>query len=200
MTASNVLSFSRILLAIPILYFLSFNTPAFNWVAFIIGLIAVATDYFDGWLARRYGTVSTLGKYLDPVADKLLVGSLAVHLAFFRGNLPSWFAAVIVGKDALILVGGLVLLLKKIVVQADGPGKYTVSIVSLVFICFIFNLNTLGEWVLAAAVLFVLYSSYFYYLKFLILLKKNSSLFCRAVLPLLVLIPGLGLAIRAYFF
>ncbi len=200
MTASNLLSFSRILLTIPILYLLSCNTPAGNWMAFALVLVAAVTDFFDGRLARRYGTVSTLGKYLDPVADKLLVGSVAVYLAFFRGNLPAWFAVLVIVKDALIVIGGGILLAKKIVLQAEEPGKYTVCTVALVFVLFILNLNTLGQWTIAAAVLMVFYSTYFYYLKFLTLLKRRSSLLYRIILPLLILLLGIGLGMEALIF
>lgn len=188
LTLSNLLSLARILLTVPILYFLSFNTLSYNSLALVLALLAAATDYLDGKLARHYGAVSALGKYLDPIADKILIGSLAIYLAFFRGNLPAWFAVLIIAKDLLIIIGGGILLLRNVVVHADPPGKYTVCIVALVFVLFVFNLDTAGLWSIVAAVLFALYSSYFYYLKFLALLHKSSSLLLRTILPALLLL------------
>lgn len=199
MTLSNLLSLFRILLTVPLLYFLSFNTLGHNMLALAIGLLAAATDYFDGKLARRYGDVSALGKYLDPIADKFLIGSLAIYLAFFRGNLPTWFAVLIVAKDFLIIMGGGILLLRKIVVHADPPGKLTVCIVAVVFVLFVFNFNTAGLWSLVAALLFALYSSYFYYLKFLMLLNKRSNLLLRTILPTLILLLLAALVGKKHF-
>ena len=200
MTASNLLSFSRILLIAPTLYLLSFDTPVHNAMALIVALIAAATDYFDGKLARKYNTITTLGRYLDPVADKLFIAPLALYLAFVRGNLPAWFAVLIVAKDALIMIGSLVLLSRKIIVQADPPGKYTVFVVALVFVFFILDLNTLGQWAIGLATLFILHSTYFYYLKFLALVEKSSNTFYRAILPAFILILSISLGIRIYFF
>ena len=198
MTLSNLLSLARILLTVPMLYFLSFNTLGYNSLALAVALLAAATDYLDGKLARRYGAVSALGKYLDPIADKILIGALAAYLAFFRGNLPAWFALIIIAKDLLIIIGGGILLLRNVVVHADPPGKYTVCIVALVFVLFVFNLNTAGLWSIAAAVLFTLYSSYFYYLKFLTLLHKGSSLLFRTILPALLVLLLAALAGKKY--
>ena len=198
MTLSNLLSLARILLTVPMLYFLSFNTLGYNSLALAVALLAAATDYLDGKLARRYGVISALGKYLDPIADKILIGALAAYLAFFRGNLPAWFALIIIAKDLLIIIGGGILLLRNVVVHADPPGKYTVCIVALVFVLFVFNLNTAGLWSIAAAVLFTLYSSYFYYLKFLALLHKGYSLLFRTILPTLLVLLLAALAGKKY--
>ena len=166
LTLSNLLSFSRVLLIIPFLYYLSFNAPEHNWIAFLTGLLTGLTDYLDGKLARRGDKVSTLGKYIDPTADKLFVAAAVIYFTFYRGNMPTWFGLMVVGKDALILLGGLVLLWKGIVVQADRPGKITVCAMGAVLTCYIFNLDEIGKWATWAATLLVLHSTYFYIAKF----------------------------------
>jgi len=173
-TASNALSVSRIFLTVPLVYFLSLDTPADNWIAFCITLVVIASDYLDGKLARRHGQITDLGKKLDPLADKLLIGSAAVYFAFFRGNMPVWFAVLLLGKDALILLGGSILVAKRVAVQADLPGKYTTVVVALTLICFIFNLDELGKWVVLVAAVFVLHSTYFYCVKFLELVRQQK--------------------------
>ena len=79
MTLSNLLSLARILLTVPALYFLSFNTVGYNSLALAVALLAALTDYLDGKLARRYGAISALGKYLDPIADKVLLISIFIR-------------------------------------------------------------------------------------------------------------------------
>ena len=194
----NLLSCVRILLSVPVVYCLSLNTQFYNWLAFGLGAVAAGTDYLDGRLARQSRLANTVGKSLDPLADKILVGAVVVYLAFFRGNLPLWFALFILVKDALILLGGMILLLRRVVVQADKPGKYTVTAVALAFICFVFNLDEVGRWVLAVATAFVLYSSYFYYVKFLTLMQWASSRVLRTVLPALILAAVVILRFVAY--
>jgi CDP-diacylglycerol--glycerol-3-phosphate 3-phosphatidyltransferase len=62
---------------------------------------AAITDYFDGYLARRYGLVSNLGKVMDPVADKLLVASSLIMLTSL-GWMPAWIACIIIGRELAI--------------------------------------------------------------------------------------------------
>jgi cardiolipin synthase len=69
-------------------------------------VLAAATDFLDGRLARRTGP-TRLGRILDPVADRLMLSSVAVVLAI-RGLLPVWAVAILVGRDLLALVGSLV--------------------------------------------------------------------------------------------
>lgn len=197
-TASNALTLSRIFLTVPFVYCLSLNTSTGNWIAFSIALVAILTDYYDGKLARDNDQVTDLGKALDPVADKITMAVAGIYFAFFRGNMPIWFVLLLLGKDALILLGGLVLLSKKIVTQADRPGKYTVFVVALVFLCFIFDLDRLGEWAALVSSLFILHSTYFYYVKFLGLLGRCENRFYRLLLPVLVFLPIVLLIVRQF--
>ena len=174
LTLSNLLSFSRVLLIAPFLYYLSFNTPQHNWMAFGIAILTILTDYFDGILARRNNHVTTFGKYIDPIADKLFVGAAVLYLTFYRGNMPMWFSWIVIGKDVLILLGGVILLRRGIVVQADNPGKITICAMSLVLILYLFNLDQLGWWAMLLTTLFVLHSTYFYTAKFVRFLRGTA--------------------------
>jgi len=103
----NLLTFSRIA-AIPVIVAL-FYVPG-DWarlVATALFLLAAVTDFLDGYLARRMGTASPLGKLLDPIADKMLVNVLLLMLAA-TGDIFGWHvlaAIVIVGRE--ILVAGI---------------------------------------------------------------------------------------------
>ena len=72
--------------------------------ALILMAIAGASDAVDGWLARRFGWGSRFGAAVDPLADKVLVGTLFVVLTL-RGHLPLWVAGIAVGRDLVILAG-----------------------------------------------------------------------------------------------
>jgi cardiolipin synthase len=103
---------SRRILTIPnVLSFLRLSTvPFFVWlfasgreeVAVIVYGAGAWTDFFDGWIARHTGSVTELGKLLDPLADRIFIIALAVALVA-RDTLPLWLALVIVVRDVLLL-------------------------------------------------------------------------------------------------
>lgn len=103
----NLLTYSRIL-AIPVVVgFMYLETHTGNWVAFWVYTYACVTDFFDGYLARKWGEVSSLGKFLDPIADKLLVAAV-LAVAIYSGSVAGLavFAAVLI-LCREILVSGL---------------------------------------------------------------------------------------------
>ncbi|MGH9368778.1 MAG: CDP-diacylglycerol--glycerol-3-phosphate 3-phosphatidyltransferase [Thermoanaerobaculia bacterium] len=88
----------------------------------VIFLTATATDFLDGWLARRHGQVTTFGTLLDPIADKLLISAVFISLVEL-GLAPSWMVVVIVGRE--FAVSGLRAIAsgQGIVIPASGLGK-----------------------------------------------------------------------------
>jgi cardiolipin synthase len=108
-TFPNFLSFIRILL-IPIFVALIVHHGT-EGAGLTLLAVVVATDWVDGYIARHTGQVSNLGKILDPVADRLALGAALVALVA-RGAFPLWAALLVIGRDALILVAGVVLLLR----------------------------------------------------------------------------------------
>ena len=101
MTLPNWITLSR-LLALPIvLYGLNNPTPVSRWVCLAIFFIAAATDWLDGYLARKLNQISDLGKFLDPLVDKLLV--LAPLLALVElGQVPAWGVFLILARELAI--------------------------------------------------------------------------------------------------
>jgi cardiolipin synthase len=82
----NLLTLSRIL-AVPILVFLLWKPSWFDYaITFVLYCLVGITDYFDGYLARAQGTVSRLGQFLDPIADKIMVAAVIVMLVSTRNN------------------------------------------------------------------------------------------------------------------
>jgi cardiolipin synthase len=105
LTVPNLISFARLLLV-----------PVFLW-AYLIGAVLPAmilltvvgtSDWVDGFVARRTGQVSVLGKLLDPLADRVVI--VAVLVAFgAKGTVPWWLVGVIVARDLIVVVGFAVL-------------------------------------------------------------------------------------------
>ncbi len=84
-----------------------FGLIAFKYytAAFVVFLVAASTDWVDGYLARRYGMVTTLGRILDPFADKIIVCGTFIFLAAIpemQHYLPAWMVVVIVGRELLV--------------------------------------------------------------------------------------------------
>ena len=105
-TIPNIITFVR-LCALPVFVYLLFGAEdrfAAGWVLFAIG----STDWLDGYLARRMGQVSNLGKVLDPVADRLLFfvggGSILID-----GSIPLWVVGLVLAREVVIAIGTLVL-------------------------------------------------------------------------------------------
>ena len=119
-TVANALSFSRILLVAPITWFIYKDGP----IGPMFGLIglAIATDFFDGRVARWSHTVSEWGKVLDATADKIAAASVTIALLTrpAEPNLALWFVLLAVSRDIILTIGGLL--------QTRRLGQFTTSL------------------------------------------------------------------------
>jgi len=142
-TISNLLSVSRVLLLIPIVVLILKQDSGDRAAVLVLMLIAVITDFLDGFLARSLNQVTDFGKLLDPVADKICIVAAAAALVVV-GDVPLWYAVAVGLRDALILIGGsLILKKKKIVVQSVWAGKLAVNFVAGYFIFATIRLDSL---------------------------------------------------------
>src|SRR5882762_5953351 len=125
-TVSNVLSFIRVLLVIPIAILLTGDDPFSRFAAAGLIVLAASTDFLDGLLARKLHQETDLGKTIDPLADKLGVGLLAFVLTQ-QGKLPIWFLVLVLLRDGAIFLGAAyVRRLKVLVLQSNEAGKWGV--------------------------------------------------------------------------
>ncbi|MBO6574221.1 MAG: CDP-alcohol phosphatidyltransferase family protein [Rhodothermales bacterium] len=128
-TVPNVLSMVRLVLVLPLAYLIMADGRLL-WIM-VLTLLIVATDYFDGRIARWSKTVSEWGKVLDPLADKL-AGGLVVMALVVRGALPAWLLAVVAARDLAILAGGAVITKRDgVVLSSMFSGKIAVTALAI---------------------------------------------------------------------
>ena len=94
-----------------------------RWIALIIFVIASITDLLDGKIARKYGLVTTFGKFADPLADKILVISAMICLVEL-GDLASWIVVTIVAREFIISGFRIIAAEKNVVIAASYWGKF----------------------------------------------------------------------------
>ena len=104
----NLITLGRLLMLIPTAWFLSEPGPVNRVLALACLTVAAVSDFLDGYLARRLKQETRLGLILDPLSDKILAGVLAILLIIYR-DFPLWLAAAIIGRDLLIMTGGLMM-------------------------------------------------------------------------------------------
>jgi cardiolipin synthase len=137
---ANFISYSRIIL-IPLFIYLLYIKDF--WYALIVFVIASLTDFFDGWVARKFKQESEFGKFIDPIADKFLViAALAAIIwldPYFRVY-DSWMIVVIAGRDVLITVMRWLALKRGKPLRTSRFGKFKTAfqMISIVLILMIY--------------------------------------------------------------
>jgi CDP-diacylglycerol--glycerol-3-phosphate 3-phosphatidyltransferase len=122
----NLITFFRILLVPVLVVLLEHPGRAASIAAAFTFHLACWSDFFDGYLARRHGITTTLGKLLDPLADKLIVMTALVMLAAMprEPRIPAWIVVLIVGRELAVTGLRAVALSEGIVLAAEELGKY----------------------------------------------------------------------------
>ncbi len=170
----NILSIIRILLVFVFLYI--FFVVDNIYLALLIFLIAGATDVVDGYLARRNGWITNLGKILDPVADKLMQCTVLVSLCI-KKIVPIWFVIPFFAKELFTIIIGLIVIKRRSVnVVSKWYGKLAVCLfyatvaISIIFRDFLASNPVVAAFVFMPAVIFALaalgaYVKHYSYLK-----------------------------------
>ncbi len=118
----------------PILVWILMHTgPAASAAATGVFFVATVSDYFDGYLARSYDAVTTLGKFLDPMADKLIVITVLVMLVGMARtpHVPSWMVVVLVSREIMVTGLRAVAAAEGLIVGAEELGKYKMALQSI---------------------------------------------------------------------
>lgn len=108
-------------------------TPYDNWIALAIFIVASITDLLDGKIARKYNLVTNFGKFMDPLADKLLVCSALICLIEL-GRIPAWMVIVIIAREFIISGFRLVASDSGVVIAASYWGKFKTTF-QMVAVC-----------------------------------------------------------------
>ena len=130
---ANTLTLIRIGAVPAMVLLLYFPSRIVCWLAAVLFILASITDLLDGFVARRQGQVTNVGKFLDPLADKLLVGSVMIMLVHLHW-LPAWIAVVIICRELAVTGLRAVASERGVVMAADRFGKLktVLQIVALV--------------------------------------------------------------------
>jgi CDP-diacylglycerol--glycerol-3-phosphate 3-phosphatidyltransferase/cardiolipin synthase len=126
------------------------HTTTGRLIATALFVVAAATDRLDGWLARRSGQVTVLGKLLDPIADKVLIGTALVLLSWL-GDLAWWVTVVILVRE-LGITAMRFFLLRYVVLPASRGGKLKTVLQSVAIGLYLLPLDTLPDVVSVVAV------------------------------------------------
>ncbi len=141
-TKSNLLSLIRLLSAIPLWILLdNFNGYNVRIITAVLCIAAAATDSLDGYLARKYKEVTELGKIIDPLADKVVVGAVIIKL-FIIGEIAPYYLILILSRDLVIFIGG-VFVSNKLgkVLPSNVLGKITVSNIGIIILLIILQVD-----------------------------------------------------------
>ncbi len=165
MTKANIITIVRIIMVPFFLVILLTEMQNKEFIAFAIFVIAAVTDALDGYVARKYNQVSDLGKFLDPLADKLLVAAALIALIYLQ-EVETWVAAIIILRELFISFFRFYYLVNNASFSASILAKFktTFQIVALAILIiyrklpYANYLRQLGTAVLYVAVILTVYS------------------------------------------
>jgi CDP-diacylglycerol--glycerol-3-phosphate 3-phosphatidyltransferase len=186
----NALTLTRIVL-VPVLFIVLLKSPGkfLSFVAALVFALASITDFLDGYLARRLNLVTTLGKFLDPLADKLLVGVALIMMIQLERVAP-WIVALIVGREILVISLRMVAVREQIVIETTKMAKFKTgfqiaAVIGLLIhygyrigtgpSSFVLDFHALGTWLLYIALVITLWSGADYFHKFIKLVSVSRS-------------------------
>lgn len=142
MNLPNKLTLFRVVLIPFFVFFLL--APFFegygNYIAVAIFIVASLTDFLDGKIARKYNLVTNFGKFMDPLADKLLVCSAMICL-ISTGQLPAWIVIIIISREFIISGFRLIASDNGVVIAASYWGKFKTTFQMLMVIVLILNIK-----------------------------------------------------------
>jgi len=142
LTIPNLLTSIRIILVPVVLLFIWLNTPVMRLWSWIFYTIATVTDFFDGYLARKSGTVSVSGKLLDPLADKFIVNLTLVLLVSMQ-EISVWPVIIILAREFYIFGIRSLAMEHDLVIAADIWGKTKTMLQMFALPFFMINQKTI---------------------------------------------------------
>ena len=185
----NLLTFGRILI-IPVFIELAYQaSPLASLLAGALFAVAAITDVIDGWLARRLGLVTVIGKFLDPLADKLIVLAAMVMLVRL-GRFPAWVAILLLSREFVVTGLRQIAASEGMIIAAGQEGKWKTALQLVGIIALLVhyrhevdlwvwrgpvNFNAVGQTLTYLSVIFSLWSAGVYFRGFLQMLGRRED-------------------------
>jgi CDP-diacylglycerol---glycerol-3-phosphate 3-phosphatidyltransferase len=185
----NVLTLGRIAIIPVFAVFTDWGDPLHSFYAAALFSLAAITDVVDGFLARRLNLVTVLGKFMDPVADKLIVMAALVLLVRL-GRVEPWLVIVLLAREFIVSGLRTVAMSEGLVIAASQEGKWKTSTqlcaiiallvhyrheVDFVFFKAAFDFNRIGRWLLWMSVALSVISAVGYFMAFLKVIAKSAE-------------------------
>lgn len=168
-----MLTIGRVLIIPVVLYFLAQDTPRTSVIAMILFSAASVTDAVDGWLARKWNIITVTGKFLDPLADKLIVMAILVQMVPM-GRIDAWVVILLLTREITITAMRAIAADEKIIIAAESGGKIKAALqmVGILFLCLHFkyplyliwfqpivDYHVVGYWLILVSLGFSLFSA-----------------------------------------
>jgi CDP-diacylglycerol--glycerol-3-phosphate 3-phosphatidyltransferase len=164
----NILTIARILIVPIIFTLLLFKKEIYEIYASVLFVIAMFTDFLDGYIARKNNIVTTFGIFLDPIADKILVITILIMLIPLK-RIPAWMVVIIVVREIFIAGLRAIASEKGVVIPAGKTGKWKTAFQMLgifflliYYVHFHINFGEVGLALILLSIIFSLISSYEY--------------------------------------
>ncbi len=155
----NILSIFRVIDLVIVILFLEYNLNIYALLFFILGVLS---DFLDGQIARRTNTVTTIGKIIDPLADKVLV--IGILIAMIKTiQIPYWMVIVIVAREFAVTGLRVIASSENVIISANVWGKIKTTSQFIAVSVLMLNYYTIGVYLLLASIIFTVISGYTYF-------------------------------------
>ncbi len=181
MTKANIITLLRILLVPIFIVILLTEMENKEIIAFVVFLFAAISDAFDGYIARKFDQVTDLGKFLDPIADKLLISAALIALVSI-GEIETWAAVIIILREIFMTAFRFYFYMKEASFSASRIAKKKTLLQIIAIAVFIIYkklpypdvLYMIGTIILYVAVFLTVYSAFEYIIKYSKVIKKEE--------------------------
>ena len=177
---ANQLTLARIFFVVPIILLLYFPGKIMCFLAAVLFGIASLTDFLDGHIARKGNMVTSFGKFLDPLADKLLICAILIMFVEL-GWVPAWVTVVIIGRELAVTGLRAMAIDEGVVIAADKYGKVktVMQIIAIIPLLLHYpllgvNVHLIGNFLLYIALVLTIFSGLNYFYKFYGIWREND--------------------------